>query len=609
MFPWTHKRMRKSGSPDAERRRRLEWSDKFVLRSLTLSLLLLVAVSASATEILPLDQVRPGMKGVGYTVFEADKVESFDVEILAILRNVLGPKQDIILSRLSGPRVNFTGVAGGMSGSPVYVDGKLVGALSLRLGIFAKEALAGITPIEQLLRVGSEPTPASAPALARYPFPESVASTYGLAGGAGTYFVPIETPLLFVGFDRNVIQRFAADFSQFGFSAVQGGSSTETRVLPPRGTLKPGDGISAVLVSGDLAIHGAGTVSYVDGDRVYAFGHPLLGFGTVQLPMARAEFVYTLASTMASTKIANLGETIGTLEQDRLTGIAGRLGPAPATIPVELHLTGPRFERAIHVQVAQHPKITALLIAVSALQGLAGNPEYGEGSTLRLRGHIQLRNHSDITLENMFAPSDAGGPDASQVAMSVAALFGRIFNNPFETPEVKAVNLSVEFLPRRLSAEIQNAWSDKSEVVPGEEVRIRVMLRPYRGASFVREVPITIPPQALKGELRILVSDGETLNRMPFVLERRLQSLEQLIAVLNRERRNDRLYVTLVQPSPTLLVQDKILPNVPLSEINVLDRSRMQSGATILRESALAEWSVPLESVITGSQSVTITVK
>ncbi len=609
MFPWTHKRMRKSGSPDAERRRRLEWSDKFVLRSLTLSLLLLVAVSASATEILPLDQVRPGMKGVGYTVFEADKVESFDVEILAILRNVLGPKQDIILSRLSGPRVNFTGVAGGMSGSPVYVDGKLVGALSLRLGIFAKEALAGITPIEQLLRVGSEPTPASAPALARYPLPESVASTYGLAGGAGTYFVPIETPLLFVGFDRNVIQRFAADFSQFGFSAVQGGSSTETRVLPPRGTLKPGDGISAVLVSGDLAIHGAGTVSYVDGDRVYAFGHPLLGFGTVQLPMARAEFVYTLASTMASTKIANLGETIGTLEQDRLTGIAGRLGPAPATIPVELHLTGPRFERAIHVQVAQHPKITALLIAVSALQGLAGNPEYGEGSTLRLRGHIQLRNHSDITLENMFAPSDAGGPDASQVAMSVAALFGRIFNNPFETPEVKAVNLSVEFLPRRLSAEIQNAWSDKSEVVPGEEVRIRVMLRPYRGASFVREVPITIPPQALKGELRILVSDGETLNRMPFVLERRLQSLEQLIAVLNRERRNDRLYVTLVQPSPTLLVQDKILPNVPLSEINVLDRSRMQSGATILRESALAEWSVPLESVITGSQSVTITVK
>ncbi len=582
-----------------------------MLRSLVAyAILFLAAVPVAhsgTTEILPLDKVRPGMKGVGYTVFEAGKVEAFDVEILGVLENLLGPKQHIILSRLSGARVDFTGVAGGMSGSPVYVDGKIVGALSLRLGIFAKEPLAGITPIEQLLQAGSEATPATGTAIARYPLPEPIALSHGLSSSfASNYLVPIETPLLFAGFDRAVIQRFAGDFSQFGFSAVQGGTSSQAGVSKE---VKPGDGISAVLVSGDLAIHAAGTVSLVDGDRVYAFGHPLLGFGAVQLPMARAEYVYTLASSMASTKIANLGETIGAIEQDRLTGIAGRLGPAPPMIPVELRLAGRHFEKALHIRVAQHPKITPLLIAVSTLQGLAGNPEYGEGSTLRLRGRIQLRNHTDIALENMFAPSDAGGPDASQVATSVASLFGRIFNNPFETPDVTAVNLSVEFLPQRLSAEIQNAWSDKSEVMPGEELRIRVMLRPYRGASFVREIPITIPPQALRGDLRILVSDGETLNRMPFVLERRLQSLEQLIAVANRERRNDRLYVTLVQPSPTLLVQDKVLPNVPLSEINVLDRGRMQSGAAILRESALAEWSVPLESIITGSQSVTITVK
>ena len=563
------------------------------------------AMPASATEVLPLDQVRPGMKGVGYTVFAGDQVESFDVEVLGILRNVMGPKQDIILCRLSGPRVDFTGVAGGMSGSPIYVDGKIIGALSLRLGLFAKEPLAGITPIEQVLRAGGEPK-ATASTPARYSLPASVASIYGLTSSSETFLTPIETPLLFVGFDRDVIQRFASDFSSFGFSVVQGGSATPAEVSQK---IRPGAGISAVLISGDLAIHGAGTVTYVDGDRIYAFGHPLLGFGKVELPMARAEFLYTLASSMASTKIANLGETIGTLDEDRLTGIAGRLGPAPPMIPVELHLRGSRFEKKIRVQVAQHPKITPLLMALSTLQGLAGNPEYGEGTTLRLRGHIQLRDHTEITLENMFAPSDLGGPDASQVAMSVSALFGRIFNNPFERPEVKAVNLNVEFLPQRLSAEIQNAWSDKSEVSPGEELRIRVMLRPYRGSSFVREVPITIPPQALKGEMRILVSDGETLNRMPFLLARRLQSLEQLIAVLNRERRNDRVYVTLIQPNPTLLVQDKILPNVPLSEINVLDRNRMQSGATILRESALAEWSVPLESVVTGAQSVTITVK
>jgi hypothetical protein len=367
--------------------------------------------------------------------------------------------------------------------------------------------------------------------------------------------------------------------------------------------------VSAVLISGDLAVYGAGTVTRVDGDRVYAFGHPLLGFGPVQLPMARAEFVYTLASTMASTKIANLGETIGTIEQDRLTGIAGRLGQAPAMIPVELRLAGPKFDKTIRFQVAEHPKITPLLVAVSTLQGLSGNPEYSEGSTLRVHGRVQLRGHSEVTVENMFAPSDASGLDAASVANSVSALFARIFNNPFETADVAGMQLNIDFLPERLSAEIQNAWTDKSEVVPGEELRVRVILRPYRGSSFVREIPVSIPVQAMKGDLRILVSDGQTLNRLPFLMERRLQSLEQLISVINRERRNDRLYVTLVQPNPTLLVQDKVLPNVPLSGINVLDRSRTQGGTTLLRESALAEWSIPLESIVTGLQTVTVTVK
>jgi hypothetical protein len=602
--------------------------------------LLAVAFSISAgstllardqPDILPLDQVKPGMKGVAYTIFAGDQIEKFDLEVIGVLPNLLGPKQSIILVELKGPKVQHTGVVAGMSGSPVFIEDKLAGAISLRFGIFVKEPLAGVTPIENMLEVQSaaekperasaldasaadrptalgERSGASSPTT-QYPLPADLAERMGL--GSGAYLAPIETPLVFSGFQREAVGRFAGEFAGYGMVATPGGT------VPPRpddARIEPGDMVGMVLVRGDLSINAACTVTAIVGDRVFVCGHPLFGFGSVELPMARARVLTTLSSELASTKIVNVGGPIGSVTQDRLTAVMGRLGPAPRMIPVDLTVVTPAQQKQFHFELIENAKLTPLLVALSTFNGLVANTAYGEGTTLRLTGGIDIAGHARVNLENMFAPTDSLFPDGFFVAGTVQGVFARIFSNPYEAARIERVTLRVESIPERRWATIESAWSEKSEAQPGEAVNVKVLLRPYRGAPFIREVPITIPAQAARGtQLRILASDSDQLNRMTrlFTLapQARLAGLDQLITLLNRERRNNRLYVTLLQPTPTMLVEDKELPNAPLSEINVLDQRRNPGSALLLRESTAGEWSTAMDQVITGSYSVNITVK
>ncbi len=590
------------------------------------------SLAADKPDILPLDQVKPGMKGVAYTIFAGDQIEKFDLEVIGVMPNLLGPKQAIILVELKGPKVEHTGVVAGMSGSPVYIEGKLAGALSLRFGIFTKEPLAGVTPIENILEVESaaatektasaeeaQPAGASfllaemvgtqAAAARQYPLPAELAQRAGSGGAA--YLTPIETPLIFSGFRQAALERFAGQLSAFGMVAVQGGT------VPPQADdarVKPGDMVGMVLVKGDLSIHAACSVTMVTSDRVFACGHLLFGFGAVQMPLARAHVLTTLSSELASTKIVNVGGVIGTVTQDRLTTVLGRLGAPPRLIPVELTIASPTQQKQFRFELIENAKLTPLLVAISAFNGLVANTAYSEGTTIRLTGGIEIAGHSRVNLENMFAPTDLFIPDASFVAGTVQNVFTRIFSNPYEAARIERIELRVESTPEYRWATIESAWSEKSEAQPGEAVNVKVLLRPYRGAPLIQQVPIAVPPQAAHGStLRILVSDSETLNRMSrlftFAPQGRLAGLEQLITLLNRERRNDRLYVTLLQPTPTLLVEDKELPNAPLSEINVLDQRRSSGSSMLLRESTAGEWSVPMKQVISGFYSLNIIVK
>ncbi len=259
-----------------------------------------------------------------------------------------------------------------------------------------------------------------------------------------------------------------------------------------------------------------------------------------------------------------------------------------------------------------NPKITPLLMGLAALNGLVQNAVYGEGTTLHLSGGIEIAGHSTVTLENYFAPTDSFIPDGSSVAGAVENVFQRIFANPYETADIQRVSLRMEALPERRQTTIEGAWLDKTEAGPGDTVTVKVQMRPYRGSPVIRDVRITIPPQATRGtSMQILASDSMTLNRMNFVSgsQTRLQSLEQMISVLNRERRNNRLYVTLLDPSPTMVVQDKVMPNVPASQINLLDQRGGPASSLVVRESAAGEWSVPLDQIVQGSTTITIQIK
>jgi len=591
----------------------------------TMSLLFSVpSLFAADPEIFPLSQIKPGMKGEALTIFAGDQVEKFDLVVIGVMPNFLAPKESIILVQLVGPKVEHTGVVAGMSGSPVYIDGKLVGALSLKLGIFAKEPLAGVTPIENILslpkvqpasiRAGAaaddtvaENTAAWHGIGAKFELPNEWASRSGLSGGS--FLAPIDSPLVFSGFSGMAIRQFESVFAGFGMSAAQGGSAD---ARPDDRDIKPGDMVSAVLMEGDLSMSASCTVTTIVDGRVYVCGHPLFGFGNVSMPMARGRVLTTLSSNFESTKIVNTGGTIGSINQDRVTAVVGSLGSAPKLIPIDMTVATPDGDQHLSFRMMSNPKITPILMGLAALNGLVQNAVYGEGTTLHLSGGIDIAGHSKVTLENFFTPTDSFVPDGSSVASSVQNVFQRIFSNPYETADIQGVTLRMEALPERRQTTIEGVWLDKPQAEPGDTVNVKVQMRPYRGSPVIREVQVTIPPQATRGTtLQIMASDSATLNRMNFVSgsQTRLQSLEQMIAVLNRERRNNRLYVTLLDSSPTMVVQDKVMPNVPASQINLLDQRGGPASSLVVRQSAAGEWSVPLDQVVQGSTTITIQIK
>jgi hypothetical protein len=592
---------------------------RFSLPSL-LVLALLFALPAGAQdnpEILPLSQIHPGMKGVAYTIFTGDQIQQMDVTVLGVLDDALGPKQDVILVQLSGADVAKTGVVAGMSGSPVYFDGKLAGAISLQIGEFSKDAIAGVTPIENMLAIQNAMPPLTSSAqnasassvqmAATAPLPDSPAK---VPLGGDQFLVPIETPLVFTGVLPQTLARFSSDFLAYGLSAMAGGSVPPS---PEDSQLKPGDMVGMELASGDLSLYAGCTVTAIIHGRVFVCGHPFNQFGNVSLPMTRAYVVTTLASMRASTKIMNTGGVIGTFQQDRLTGVVGQLGAGPPMLPVTVNVTTATEQRHFHFNVVQDPKLTPLLVAVTAYNGIIANTAYTDGTTLNLNGQIDIASHPSVDLRGMFIPSDTPLPTAYPLAITVESAFSRIYTNPFEMPKVQNVTINVTSRPQSHWSVIDSAWADSSEVKPGQTVNVKVLLHPYRGAPFLQEVPITIPAQAARGNLQVLVSDADALNRMrelfPGQGESRLQGLDELIRIINRERQNDRLYVTLWENAPTLLVEDKELPDVPASEINVLDQRRTPGGAQLMYQSEIGEHSVAMNQVISGQQYLVVTVK
>jgi hypothetical protein len=591
------------------------------------------SVAAPNHPTIPVSQIHAGMRGVAYTVFEGVKPESMDVEVLGVLHNVNGPKGDVILVRLHGQKVEYTGVVAGMSGSPVYLDGKLAGALAFRIGEFSKEPIAGVTPIADMLEInaldqspaeesvavkpalnnvaGKTSTPGDS-ALPAVMQPDSMQSDSAAASVSGfaNYLKPIETPLVFNGFSEEAIQLFSGQLGAAGIVPVMGAGSVSDDKQPE--PLEAGSAVSAVLVRGDMNIEATCSVTYVDSQRLLACGHPLLQFGSVDLPMNKAQVLATLASPLNAFKIVNTTEPVGTFVQDRHTGIMGVFDKKPDMIPVTLSIHSSTGVKQFHYEVLNNAKLTPVALMVTVFNALHGVNEFGEEITYRLNGNIGVKGFPDVTMKNMFSPSEGAQPAAMQAAMSLGERFGSIYDNPYTAAAVQGVNLDFDLVRERRWARLESARTDVTEARPGQEITLETVLAPYRGERIVQQIPVKIPTSASKGTLRILVCDGDTLDhvgRANAAFGRKLD-LASTIALLNKEHSNNRVYVSLLEADPEARVGDKVMPTLPLSIMNVMDGMRGNQEMIVSGESNVDETSTPpLDYVVSGAQVLTVTVK
>ena len=586
---------------------------------LCLTSLAVFAAEKPKVQIMPEDRVKAGMHGVAYTVFEGVTPEPMGVEILGVLRNMAGPKADVILARLHGKKVEYFGVVAGMSGSPVYIDGKLVGAIAYRIGEFSKEPIAGITPAGSMLEIDAmDKTPAPEEARGLREEKQSAARTSGpgLAAapdqpdpGYANLLKPIDTPLVFTGFSENTLRLFSKDFAAVGIVPVMGAGSVSNDKQPE--PLVPGSAVSAILVRGDMNIAGTCTVTYLDDTHLLACGHPLLQSGSVDMPMTKATVLATLPSAENSFKIVNTTEPVGAFVQDRRAGILGRFDREPHMIPVTLTFHGVSHPKQFHYEVLNNAKITPAAMMATVFNAIQGMNEYGEDTTYRLRGDISVLGYPKLGVKNMYAPLDGSTPTAYSIALAIGEHFSRIFENPYATPKIEGVELNFDLVPDRRSARLETARTDVTEARPGDEITIETLLRPYRGESILRQIPVKIPTSTPKGTLRILVSDGDTLDKMrrvPGPMSRRLD-LGSTIALLNKEHINSELYVSLLEANPQAMVDDKVMPTLPLSVMNVMDGMRGTQDMIVVGESAVDEASTPVDYVVTGSQIITLTIK
>src|SRR5215475_2462967 len=626
--------------------------NKVTCRSFSLLILLLAGFSltvyAQTSKFMSVDEVRPGMKGVGRTVFEGTKIDQFDVELLGVLKNY-APKQDMILARLSGGPLAKTGVIAGMSGSPVYVDGKLLGAVAFSFP-FATEPIAGIQPIQQMLGLlgqknnpapqrivdgGSIGTlrsgilPAESPTsfiykqyqkleegtpLSQLLLPESLLSAGPFSTSTRTPSLSrIETPLFISGATPAALQQFGQFFNAFGFTPVQGGGGGSAASLAPAtpSKIEPGSSINVELIRGDISWSANGTVTYVDGDRVYAFGHPNLTAGPTDVPMSAGYVISLLPNLQNSFKLAVPMDVVGAFQQDRSTGIAGSLGATSKMIPVNLTLNSSlNTVNKYKFEVAADRFLTAPLMNFIVFNAITANERALGEMTVYISGQIRLKNQEPVNIGNVFS-SDMNGP--AMASLAAVSPLQYLLLAGYDGVVIDDINLDITSMDRKTNAQLERISVNKAEVAPGETVTLTAYLRTTNGDTVIEQYPVRIPTGLPAGSVQLLVGDGTTVTNIDI---RRGPSgvpagIKQVINELNKLRKNDRLYIKVVSSEPGVVIGGEELPSLPPSMAALINSDRSSSRSVSgLPKSTVQEYELPQSKyVIQGQRTLNLTIK
>jgi hypothetical protein len=589
--------------------------------------------SAPDARLFPLEDLKPGMKGIARTVFSGTEPEEFGVEILGVLPGFPGPRQTAIIARLSGANAERTGVFGGMSGSPVYIDGKLVGAIAFSFP-FSKEPIAGITPIKQMIDIFEgaqgqgtsrppEPRPVSftqlastdfklnlpRPAVTAMPLIAPVASGSSLASLMGQQLAPIATPVVFGGISRESLALFSPQLEANGLLPVSGvgGAAAITPLAPSTAnTLTPGSSVSVQLVRGDYTIAASGTVTFRDGERIYAFGHPFLSLGGAEMPMTESSVVTVIPNANNSFNLAVPGKMVGSITQDRASGIYGKLGQSPKMIPVKINLHTSRDRTDVYnYEVVNDQFLTPLLLNMTIFSTITGS-ERGLGeSTISVRGQINVAGQPDIAIDQRFSAANAPALAAGSVAVPVNALL----TSGFENVQIGGITLDITSSDMKYAGALERIALDRTEAGRGETIEIQAYVRSVSGKQFVQRIPVKIPLDVPLGQLLVFVGDGGVLQENSAAKAFVPTELGQLVDAINKIKKSDRLYVKLFRITSGAVIGTSEMPNLPPSVVATLNSDRTSGGYTPTVLSPIYEQELPpAEFVISGQQLIGIDV-
>ena len=593
----------------------------------------LPSAGARDARLFPLEDIRPGMKAVARTVFAGSRPEEFGVEILGVLPGFPSPRQSAIIGRLTGANALKTGVFAGMSGSPVYIDGRLVGAIAFSFP-FSKEPIAGITPIKQMIdifehgsgrgtRTHQEPRAVSfaqlaatewkpnlpKPAVTGAPLVAPVSASSPLAALMGQQFAPIATPVVFGGINQESLGLYAPQLMAQGLLPVSGvgGSANITPLAPvTEQTLLPGDSVSVQLVRGDYSVAASGTVTFRDGDRIYAFGHPFLSLGAAEMPMTEASVVTVVPNANNSFKLAVPGQMVGSVSQDRSTGIFGKLGQAPRMIPVKINLRTSRDRTETYTyEVANDSFLTPLLLNITIFNTIMSSERGLGDSTISVRGQIKVSGQTPVEVDRRFSAANAPILAAGAVAVPLSALL----SSGFEDVRIGGITLDISSTDTKYAGTLERIALDRTEARRGESVEIQAYVRTESGKQFVQRIPVQIPLDVPLGQLLVFVGDGGALQQGSASQAFVPQDLGQLVSAINDMKKSDRLYVKLFRITPGAVIGTKELPNLPPSVVATLNSDRTSGGYTPTVLSPIYEKELPpAEFVIAGQQLIGIDV-
>ena len=426
---------------------------------------------------------------------------------------------------------------------------------------------------------------------------------------------PIATPLVMSGFEAGTMDFLSGAFRDAGFQPVIGGSASAqvaSELAAMKGPLREGDAVGVSLVGGDLEMGATGTITHIDGDRVYAFGHPFFNLGPSEMPMTRA-YVYAMLPSLASSfKISSMGEVIGTMQQDRATAIAGTLGATPRVIPMTVTLQSSRMDgvaanRTFNLRLANDEVFTPLLAYVALANTITAYERQFGDATFAIKSRARIKGHNDLAIEDVFTGENATIATATAIAGPLTMLLA----NDLEPITIDGLDVTIDASEASRTVRIERVWLDEVRPRAGRTVPLKILTRSYRGEEKISTVPIAIPANA-SGPLSLLVTDGRQLNAIEQRdLQRSVQpqSVAQMIRVLNDTRRGNRIYVRLLNGTPGAVVNGEALTALPPSVLAVLESGSNGGSYTPIRNAAVGEWELPMDSAVTGSRVLAIEVE